>query len=277
MTNDEILRRLKDGIWLKPTETIFKALKKHGIGNMKTRRVFIERGGPVLFVAHLDTIRPPRFIRTRLAKNMEFERIYARGLDDRLGAMLAFELSKELRVDLLFTDHEESGGTTCKFHACKEYNWIVEFDRAGNDVVTYGCSSDEFDRALKEYWCIGNGIYSDICELKTKACCFNLGIGYELAHGKDSYCNIKVTQEQVKLFKEFYRKYRDTRFVQDGSLQGRYDLWSNSSNTGICDICGGYSAEPVFNFYICKDCFENMIYARVNEQYGNDGYIESGV
>ena len=256
----DFIRKLKH--WLQPTEHIFRDLQQYVLGDVKQHRIFIDRGGSVLFVAHLDSVQKPNFIRYRKTKSGKIKRIYASGLDDRLGAMLAFVLSKELKADLLLTDYEERMQTTAKYHNCKDYNWIVEFDRAGYDVVTYDLSSIEFDNTLQEYWSVNYGAYSDICELKTDACCFNLGIGYELAHSRNSYCDVKTVKQQIELFRRFYVTYKDVQFKQDE----KSDYWQDNYTIDRCDICGMVNAELMYSWYICQDCFEQMVYEKVLER-----------
>jgi len=242
--------------WLQPKYKLLEDFSKYTLdkSNWKKRRIFIDRNSDVLFVAHIDTIQIPKFIRTRKTKSKKLKRIYAWGLDDRLGCMIASDLAKELNADLLITDHEESFGTTARYHDCKEYNWICEFDRHGNDVVTYGLDSLEFKKALREYWNIGIGSYSDICELNVDCCCMNLGIGYELDHSKDSYVAIKTMNKQIELFKQFYLKYKDVKFEYI------------DSKTECCDVCGIPNAMNVYGYYLCEDCFYNMVYEHLYDK-----------
>jgi len=185
------------------------------------------------------------------------KRIYASGLDDRLGAMLAYELSNRLRADLLLTDHEESCQTTAQYHECKDYNWIVEFDRAGSDIVTYDLDNPDFLLALSDKWEVGFGSYSDIMDLKTEACCFNLGIGYHRAHSIDSYVDIRQTKKQLVKFAEFFERHKDTKFVRD-------EQWLYGSDTlydpdGVCEVCGLAYGESVFGYVVCEDCLSYMM------------------
>jgi len=257
---DNIMKQLKR--WLKPVDKMFAKLQENVLGNIKQRRVFIDRGSKVLFIAHLDTVQKPKYIRQRKTKSGRLKRIYAQGLDDRLGCMLAFELSRELDADLLLTDYEECCMSTAIYHECKDYNWIVEFDRAGEDIVTYSIDSLDFRAALEDVWPIGFGSYSDIYDLKTDVCCFNLGIGYELAHSKDSYVDIEVMEKQIKLFKQFYAKYKDVEFKQD-FINNDNDYWSEGETTDCCDICGMTGAEAFYGYFVCPDCFEGMMQEKV--------------
>jgi len=117
-------------------------------------------------------------------------------------------LSERLDVDLLLTDHEESCDSTAQYHTLKNYNWIAEFDREGEDVVTYNLDSKKFLTALGDFWSIGIGAFSDICSMQTDVCCVNIGIGHQLSHSKDSYVCIKTLRKQIERFLIFYDTYK---------------------------------------------------------------------
>lgn len=234
--------------WLQPKDKIFADFDSYVAGVNQTRRIFIDRGADVLFIAHLDTVLPPKLIK-RTNK-----RIYARGLDDRLGCLVATELSQQLNADLLLTDYEETGKTTAWHHDCKPYNWIVEFDREGRDVVTYDLDSPDFRKALSNYWDIGIGSYSDIVTLETETCCMNLGIGYKHSHSKDSYVSLKILRSQIRKFLLFYHRYKDTKFEQSEHNYNKYTTYCD------CELCGNYVSEYVHGHYICEDCFLLLLY-----------------
>ncbi len=245
--------------WMQPTDSIFLYFAdkimgfKLGGKTVNDRRIFIDNSSDILFVAHVDTVLPPK-IKKRTKK-----RLHASGLDDRLGCLLAYELGTELQADILLTDDEEKCCSTAQYHICKNYNWVVEFDRAGNDVVTYGNESYAFNQALLKYWNLGFGSYSDIADLPTTACCFNLGIGYQHAHSKDSYVDLKVLAVQIIKFKDFYEKYNATKFVADENLH-QEALSYQSIYDDVCDMCGGAEQiEQIHGYLICYSCFNQVI------------------
>ena len=246
--------------WLRPADKIFNDLQKHVIDGDQPllRRVFIDRGAKILFVAHLDTVLSPRF------KRIQGQRLFATGLDDRLGCAIAYQLSAELGVDLLLTDLEETGRTTGQYHDCARYHWIAEFDRAGKDIVTYDLDSADFRDALGKYWKVNFGLYSDIASMKTDVCCMNLGIGYQNAHGEDSYVDLSITRKQIKKFRRFYAQHHDTRFELDRSTFTDFDDWyfdDDDKTWSECAGCGGmtpdYLLEEVETWGgLCPDCFD---------------------
>lgn len=250
--------RTKLAFWLQPTDKIFADfdLLRIGSKNSKDRRIFIDNGGSVLFVAHVDTVIPAKFIKKTK------KRVYATGLDDRLGCLLAYELGMELGADILLTDDEEKCRSTAYYHICKDYNWVVEFDRAGGDVVYYNKMSTEFLQRLSDYWKIGIGSYSDIADLEIGVCCFNLGIGIRNGHFESCSVNLHMMEQQVIKFRKFYKKYHDTLFVADidygkEAYRDKYsdaDL-ANWDNTA-CEVCGNFEmVEYVHGMLLCESCF----------------------
>ena len=244
--------------WLQPIDTIFADFAEHVVGQDKERRIFIDRGGSILFVAHLDTVHPPKYKRTRGHKA---KRIYAQGLDDRLGCLIAYELSERLGADLLLTDNEEIFQTSARYHDCRDYNWIAEFDRAGGDVVTYDLDSPDFLSALGEYFPIGMGAYSDICDLETEAACVNIGIGYELAHSLDSYVVVQTMQDQIERFLLFYAENKDIVY------RHAYPVWEDRlAYSNRCDVCSIAHADEIHGYFLCEDCFYTIFEAHIYNQ-----------
>ena len=224
-------------------------------------RIFIDKGADVLFVAHIDTVLKPEYIRQRRTRSGKVKRVYAHGLDDRLGCMVAYELSERLNADLLICDNEESMKSTGQYHDLKDYNWIAEFDRAGGDVVTYGLDNKLFLTAIKNYWDVGIGSFSDISQLETTACCMNVGIGYEFAHSKDSYVDMQIMKRQIRRFVQFYQENKDIKYVQD--VKSLVDDW-DSLHSGQCELCGGFTnVESIFDYCICRGCFVDSFYGDI--------------
>jgi hypothetical protein len=249
--------------FFKPKKEIFQYYDNRRMvldrDNDTKHRVFIDNGGKILLVAHLDTVLPPTIHKETSSK------VVAQGLDDRLGCFLACQLIKSgVCADVLFTDHEETGKSTAQYHTLKNYNWICELDRGGVDYVTYGMSctrmKTELNKLLKE----GQGIFSDVCFMSTDIACFNLGIGYEYAHSKTSYFKKNVFQMQYDKFMKFYQDNADTVFRQDGTDTATKTVLSSSNYySGFyeswCDCCGGDGGEYVHGWYVCQKCITDFM------------------
>jgi hypothetical protein len=200
--------------WLSTHEDIIFA--RNGAGHVLPEYRTIYKTVPnakILAIAHLDTVQKLR----GMTASERGKKIHACGLDDRLGAYIVHEWLHRngIAADILLTDMEESGASTAScFAGADDYNWVVEFDRAGEDVVTYGLDCPEWLNALRESgFKTASGAYSDIVFLKTERCCVNIGVGYELAHSADSFADLSVLDRQLKRFKNFYAKHKNTRFT----------------------------------------------------------------
>jgi hypothetical protein len=225
----------------KSTDKMFKYLRRYTLdaGTKTRRRVFIDNGAKVLFVAHMDTVCRPRFYGVR--KNTGPDIVHASGLDDRLGVYVINKLVQEcgLKADVLITDLEETGQTTANYHKAKDYNWIAEFDKAGSDVVTYGLACDDWNNALiSRFGDIGIGSYTDICTLESTACAVNIGIGYERAHSKNSFFSISALEKQMEKFIAFYDDHCEKPYTRD-KLPNYYGQ-QGFFYEGLCDWGYGY-------------------------------------
>ncbi len=256
MTTSKILNRLR--FWLSAKEWIYRSYPEYILGDTPEEyRIFIDRGSDILFVAHLDTVLPPMYMKST-KKN-----IWASGLDDRLGCAIATELGRELGADVLLCDHEEEGKSTAFHHKLKKYNWIAEFDREEDDVVTYDLDSLDFIQAIRKYWNKGIGSFTDICSMDTSTCCMNVGIGIKYSHSKNSYVNKKQLRSQIEAFKEFHSEYKDVKFEQDyrtfmgkdcdagyGFSQRQYEYtYAGDYGNDMCDFCGMVSGSTLFSYH----------------------------
>uniref|UniRef100_A0A6M3KQR3 Peptidase n=1 Tax=viral metagenome TaxID=1070528 RepID=A0A6M3KQR3_9ZZZZ len=263
--------------WFESTDKLFERFKDITLDyrDKQRRRIFIDRGGKVLLVAHIDTVQYPCIYGYKGKDTLLPDWIYAAGLDDRLGCWIAWNLAEELGTDLLLTDLEESMSSTALFHTCKDYNWIAEFDREGEDVVTYGMDTPKFLQALNDVtFKLGQGTISDICDLYTAACCVNIGIGISDSHALYSKADLRIVDRQIARFKAFFAKYKDVQFTQeDTSLLGDFDMdylndpdnlfLDQNPNMDWCDICG-QAGLIVYGHTICEDCFKRLLYAELD-------------
>ena len=223
---------------------------------------FRDSGSSVLAVAHLDTVvrpdrRAPRFSNTKAGPL-----VVSGALDDRLGAYVILSLLPQLGVstDVLLTVGEESGCSTAgHFKPPKDYDWIIEFDRTGTDVVMYQYEDLEcFERIEASGAATGYGSFSDIAYLEhcgVKA--FNWGVGYRGDyHSEKGYAYLDDTFSMVAKYMRFHDQnlgtcmthepeYRDDRYRESYSYDciscGAKD--SVDTATWYCEYCG-----------ICQDC-----------------------
>jgi hypothetical protein len=187
-----------------------------------------DRGSNILAVAHLDTVVRPDQRTARFIHTDAGEVVYSGALDDRLGAYIILDLLPELGItcDILLTTGEESGQSTAQFfQPSKDYDWLIEFDRGGTDVVLY--QYDDMDTAalVEESGAIvGTGIFSDICyldHLGVKG--FNWGTGYRDYHSVRSHAYLDDTFDMVASFERFYHANVGVRLDHEPA-RSEYDL-----------------------------------------------------
>ncbi len=221
---------------------------------------FRDNGSSVLAVAHLDTVVPqpgrtPRFTDTRWGPL-----ITSGALDDRLGAYVILHLLPALGVthDWLLTTGEESCASTARsFKPGKDYDWVIEFDRMGTDVVMYQYE-DRDSRKLVEASgaSLGSGSFSDIAALEhlgVKA--FNWGVGYQgNYHSEKGYAYLNNTFSMVSKYLEFLGQNAGKTLLHDG--------WKDEREEGIrdCSVCGARNSVDAVTWYCdycgsCQDCY----------------------
>ena len=245
------------------------------INNPTGLLVYQDNDAPILAVAHLDiAIKPEKAI----ICNEEI--MISPAMDDRLGAYLILDVlqSYGLKFDVLLTDCEERANSTAQFYnPDKEYNWIFEFDRSGNDVVMYNYDNDDLRLMLKEFdFQIGIGSFTDICwmeHLGVKG--INFGTCYYNPHSRACYADLYELELQVYKFIAFYHKYKDVKFPHEQKEDffiggnGRYKLESWDSNdyfydpdlSPFCEFCGDNLIDDFeMDYGLCQRCLEYMAY-----------------
>lgn len=207
------------------TDDLMTMLSNSGGAKDHGDYVFFDRGSKVLLVAHADV--SPSIERCRFFSQTDIHmpgykdiRVFSPYLDDRLGVWTVLEYLPAMGIycDVLITTGEEVGNSSASDFAVdyfdKEYNWIVEFDRRGEDVVTYQYKSKKMAKALKRQgFRIGQGSFSDICELDEFGCaCFNVGLGYHREHSTECWASLAEFRRQMKKFTAFYWENRQKTF-----------------------------------------------------------------
>lgn len=164
-----------------------------------------DNGSNILAVAHLDTVaygkdRGCRFVTTEGGGTV----VFSRALDDRLGAYIILELLPKLglQYDVLLTVGEESGLSTAAYFEPpkgKQYDYMIEFDRGGTDVVMYQYDDAEVRQLVRDAGArVGNGSFSDISYLDHLAIKgFNWGVGYQDYHGPRAHAFLDDTFRMV--------------------------------------------------------------------------------
>jgi hypothetical protein len=147
-------------------------------------------------------------------------------LDDRLGVWTILAALpqclplKDMPYDILLTSNEEIGKSTGVLFnppEGKQYNWIFEWDRRGNDVVMYDYKTKELEKLLEaHHFKVGWGSFTDIGVLDFLGCAaFNFGTCYYGEHSKDCHADIPLLIKQIGLFKDFYINNYNTHLVGD--------------------------------------------------------------
>ncbi len=241
-----------------------------------------DRNAKVLAVAHLDWvgIRKPWFAYAVTSKGKRL--CFNNRLDDRLGAYIALDYLPKLGVecDVLLTDNEEKGrSTAADFKTDKEYNWIFQFDRRGDDVVLYNYATDPYEKLLRDAgFHIGQGSYTCIRELESLGVLgFNVACGYYRNHCEDSYCDLAVVDKQVDKFLKFYEVNKDTKLPVDPKAK-KETYWNGGGyykgNTRDRAISiGGYSGNN-HNSDQCDGCFMWMAWGELM-RYGDQSYCST--
>lgn len=204
---------------------------------------FQDNGSDVLAVAHLDTVagatkRTARFLETEAGLV-----VYSRALDDRLGAYVILDLLPKLGItyDVLLTVGEESGSSTARhFDPPKQYDWMIEFDRGGTDVVMYQYDDDEVRDMVRESGAaVGEGIFSDICyldHLGVKG--FNWGVGYRDYHEPRAHAYLDDTFSMVAKYTRFHEQNAGTYMPHDTDPWLGYGAWWDDEERDECQASG---------------------------------------
>ena len=193
---------------------------------------FRDNGSDVLAVAHLDTVAPANQRTCAFLDTAAGPVVYSRALDDRLGAYIILDLLPTLGVthDVLLTVGEETGESTAEyFDALKDYNWMIEFDRGGTDVVMYQYDDETTASLVRDSGArVGDGIFSDICYLEhlgVKG--FNWGTGYRDYHSSRAHAYLDDTFTMVNHYLNFHETNADTPLPHDARYR---DAWLSASD-----------------------------------------------
>jgi hypothetical protein len=207
--------------------------------------LFKYTGAKILAVAHMDVYSDKAGGKFSSDKVGEDIIVHSPWLDDRLGVFIVDHMLPnvlKIKTDVLLTTNEECCMSTAKDFAndmkeCNQYNWIVEFDRAGEDVVLYHYDDvPELTEDLKQAnFDVAWGTYSDIGEMEDFGVgCFNVGVGYHRQHTVTCFASMQEMVNQLVKFQAFYEANKDKRYIYTAKPHGRWwdfygeNYWSNS-------------------------------------------------
>ena len=211
--------------------------------------LFRDNGSSVLAVAHLDTVQLPNRRAARFIQTTAGPMVLSGALDDRLGAYIILELLPKLGItcDWLLTVGEETCASTARFFTPppgKKYDWMIEFDRGGTDVVMYQYDDEGTRLAVEAAGAmVGEGIFTDICFLEhlgVKG--FNWGVGYRQYHSAKSHAYLDETIMMVSRFLQFHDIHAGTAMPHTAHITGDCLLCDPAESvhlySGTCLACG---------------------------------------
>lgn len=177
--------------------------------------IYKDNGADILFVGHLDTVQQHLFCKI----DEGVGKIFASGLDDRLGVYLALYVLPKLglKYDLLLTDSEEKHASTAKYFKVpegKQYKWAFEIDRFGTDVALYKYGNQkEWVAALKKEGLVTtHGSFTDICFLEIGVAACNFACAYYNNHSADAYCKMEELDKVIENIVSFYNNNKDIAY-----------------------------------------------------------------
>ena len=185
-----------------------------------------DNGSKVLAVAHLDNVQADPTC--QVIDTAAGPLVVSGALDDRLGAYVILDLLPRLGITcdwLLTTDEEIGRSTAADFvddYEGKDYNWIIEFDRGGTDVVMYQYETPEYAGLVEAAGArVDVGSYSDIADLELLGCAaFNWGVGYQDYHSRRAHAWLDDTFKMVARFVQFYNANADSHLPHEAT-----DAW----------------------------------------------------
>ena len=228
---------------------------------------FKSNGSTVLAVAHMDTVQSKSYF--GMIKIVNDSVIYSPKLDDRVGVYTVLDMlpSLGIKTDILLTTDEEKCQSSARlFNTGKQYNWLVEFDRRGEDIVTYGMTSRVFEDELEACkFKIGMGSYSDICDLThLGVCAMNVGVGYEDAHNLNARMSVGAYVRNLKRFLSFYHKNKDVIFDISDTYD-QCDMWYDAVRPNHGELFNDLTGNVIHvNNQRCRQC--NLLL----DYWGND-------
>jgi hypothetical protein len=256
-------------------------------GELGKSHLFIPSPSPLLFQAHVDTLRKVDNITISRNGNIIRAKNSILGADDRAGVFALVKLQEWCALkaieqpNLLFTDGEESGGwgmldflETKESVDFKHIRLAVAFDRQGaNEYVTYNALHDKVRKYIESFGFVpAHGTFSDITLFTddTEIPSVNLSVGYYNQHSKSEelhFDELCLTIERAKLMikqpiGKFYRskqeKWKGNNWAWRDDPTWDYKAWAASTQ---CDWCGSMSGKYMVQEHgyvektlVCEKC-----------------------
>lgn len=236
------------------------------------RHIFKDNGSNILAVAHLDSVsNSKKYGEVELDSGL---RVFSRAVDDRLGVYIILDWLPQFgcKFDILLTEGEEKGQSTAfDFETDKQYNWMIEFDRRGTDVVGYVYDDAAWAKLVRDSGAKDAlGAWSDIGELEHLKCKgFNWGCGYYNEHDEWAYFYPVHTAVMMNYFLKFWRDNKDTylEHIPRPARQpkvvtytpGNWDRWRERfKNFRWCEKCYSYIRRDKFvkKSAMCQRCHQ---------------------
>lgn len=230
--------------------------------------------GRILCVGHLDTV-------LKVGWSKDAGGVFvAPALDDRIALYAFFWEMWGVECDVLLTDHEEEGRSTAQwFEAERDYNWIMQFDRRGTDVVMYQYDTAANRERLASVGArAGLGTFSDVAYLDGLGVAgFNWGTGYHEEHTTRCHLVVSEWETMLGLFLAFYGRYGSERIEHLGRYE-QEDAWGVDvqweSEEDTCELCGMPVRGRLYlvselRLWCCEDCV-------ASDELNVEGAVEYG-
>lgn len=227
--------------------------------------IFIDNRSNVLAIAHLDSVNYLEHFHVIAIDGNDL--VFNTHLDDRLGVYVLLELLPQLGIfpDILLTTGEEKGASTGKyFKPSKQYNWMFQFDRSGDDAVHY--QYKEWKPTLLKYFTpVLQGAASDISKMSHLKCMgVNIGVGYYDEHDYRCSANMTETITQVRRFEKMWHDLKDVAFPYEEPAHAYYPpapITPPPATVAISNILyldySEYQNKPAPEF--CSSCGDQLI------------------
>lgn len=258
-------------------------VKFHALGeyNKSEDTVFIDNGGSILAVAHLDCV---KYNKPKITDN----HIITGTLDDRLGVwgiLDALPNVTKVKYDILLTNDEEIGKSTAgnwTLPEGKDYNWMFSLDRRGLDVVTYMYDNKPWEDCLKESFKLGRGSVSDISYLeRLKISGVNFGIGYHGEHSDACHANLSEVAQRIIDIGNFISKNSKTKFphvprekVRSYPIQNHGDFWNQNRQNSLGRGTTVYDGDRRFDNKFDDDNYSDIYDTKSLDCYQCGSYTE---